>query len=896
MNTCPKCDATTSGSQRFCSSCGADLNASWVATELGEPTGPPSSSAFPSSAEQTRFAPGDVLEGRYRIIAKLGRGGMGEVYRADDLKIGQEVALKLLPEEVEKDPERNRLFLNEVRLGLRVTHPNVCRLFDIVDSEGFHFLSMEYVDGEDLASLLRRIGRLPSDKAVEIAQQLCAGLAAAHDVGVLHRDLKPANVMVDGRGRAKITDFGLAGATHGIEGLQARVGTPGYMAPEQLEGGELDERTDIYALGLVLYELFTGRRAFEAGSAAEMLQMQRETTPSSLSSHVVGMDPATERAILRCLEPDPARRPASAKAVAAALPGGDPLAAAIAAGETPSPEMVAAAGDTGALRPAVAWSALAATVIASVVLVVFLGRHQITGYSPLPKEPAVLVAEAKAILASAGQTDAPTDSAWGFKENSDFLDFLEDVEDPERWQRLGKGPDSGILFWYRQSPWPLETVDPGQSRKSASDPPTDRPGMSIVWLDTEGRLVRFEIVPPELAPEDGPDADVDWQTFLDAAGYGDGDLTPAEPRWNPPVFADSRVAWETGATNADETALRIEGAAYRGRPVSFRVIAPWERPADEGDLPQSAAEKIVSVVAPILFVSVMLGGLLLALRNVRLGRSDLKGAFRLTAVFVVLHTVGWALWTKHIWKTDVLISSFLSNLAFTLFEGLTLYMLYLAVEPFVRRRWPDAIISWTRLLAGRFRDPLVGRDLLFGSLLGTAVALVFLTDMSLPGWLGDTPGRPEWVKLVSLGSVRLVVGEVLDGIIHSITFPMLILVLFLLLLVLLKRQWLAVAAILVLVGGLSTAGSAHWYQVPFMMVFMAVMLFALLRLGLVAAVVVEAVFRTILSQPMTTDLGAWWAGGTIGAIVVLALIAGYGFFTSLGGRSPFGEGLLGDEG
>lgn len=896
MTTCPKCNAATSSDQLFCSSCGADLSASWVATELGGPAGKSPSSPFSSAAEPTRFAPGDVLEGRYRIIAKLGRGGMGEVYRADDLKIGQEVALKLLPQEVETDPERNQLFLNEVRLGLRVTHPNVCRLFDIVDSDGFHFLSMEYVDGEDLASLLRRIGRLPSDKAVEIAQQLCAGLAAAHDVGVLHRDLKPANVMVDGRGRAKITDFGLAGATHGIEGAQARVGTPGYMAPEQLEGGELDERTDIYALGLVLYELFTGRRAFEAGSSAEMLQMQKETTPSSLSSHVAGMDPATERAILRCLEPDPSRRPASAKAVAAALPGGDPLAAAIAAGETPSPEMVAAAGDTGALRPAVAWAALAATAVIAAVLVGFLGRHQITGFSPLPKEPAVLVAEATALLAEAGQTDAPTDSAWGFSQNSDFLDSLEKVEDLDRWQRLGTGPDSGILFWYRQSPWPLEPVNPTASRKSPTDPPTDRPGMSIVWLDTAGRLVRLEVVPPELAPEGGTDATIDWRPFLDAAGYGDATLTTAEPRWNPPMFADGRVGWATGASSADAPDTRIEGAAFRGLPVYFRVIAPWERPADEGDLPQTTGEKIVSVVGPTLFVGIMLGGFLLALRNVRLGRSDLTGAFRITAVFVILHTVGWALWTKHIWQPDALMESFIVGLAMTLFEGLTLYMLYLAVEPFVRRRWPDAIISWTRLLSGRFRDPLIGRDLLFGSLLGVLAGLVTLIDTSLPGWLGDTPGRPGSVNLSSLGGVRLVVGEVLDRIVHSITFPMVILVLVLLLLVFLKRQWLAFSAILILFGGLSSAFTAHWYQVPFMIVFIAVMLFALLRLGLVAAVVLEAVAGILTSMPMTSDLGAWWAGGTIGAIVVLALIAGYGFVTSLGGRSPFGEGLLGDEG
>jgi hypothetical protein len=408
--------------------------------------------------------------------------------------------------------------------------------------------------------------------------------------------------------------------------------------------------------------------------------------------------------------------------------------------------------------------------------------------------------------------------------------------------------------------------------------------------------VRFEIVPPELAPEDGADTNLDWQRFLDAAGYSTGSSAPAEPRWNPPVYADSRMAWETGASSGAEPVLRIEGAAYRGLPVYFRVIAPWERPADEGDFPQTVGEQILSVVGPTLFVIVMLGGLLLALRNVRLGRSDLSGAFRLTAVFVVLHTVGWALWTKHVWMAQSLLQSFIFNLAMTLFEGLTLYMLYLAVEPFVRRRWPGAIISWSRLLAGRFRDPLVGRDLLFGSLLGTVVALVALTDMSLPGWLGDTPGRPGSVALSSLGRVRLVVGELLDGVVHSITFPMVILVLFLLLLVLLKRQWLASAAILVLFGGLASTISTHWYQVPFIMLWMAVMLFALLRLGLVAAVVVEAVGRSFLSQPLTTDFGVWWAGGTIGMLVVVALIAGYGFIVSLGGRSPFGEGLLGDEG
>src|SRR5262249_25751180 len=153
-------------------------------------------------------------------------------------------------------------FHQEVRLARQVSHPNVCRVYDIGEAGGQHFLSMEYVDGEDLASLLRRIGRLPPDKALEIARQLCAGLSAAHDRGVLHRDLKPANILIDGQGRAHLSDFGLADLVDHQRSAREIAGTFGYMAPEQEDGREVTTRTDVFALGVVLYEMFTGRRAF----------------------------------------------------------------------------------------------------------------------------------------------------------------------------------------------------------------------------------------------------------------------------------------------------------------------------------------------------------------------------------------------------------------------------------------------------------------------------------------------------------------------------------------------------------------------------------------------------------------------------------------------------------
>ena len=255
---------------------------------------PTSSSGWLSSSgaiDHGRFEPGTLLGGRYRIVERLGRGGMGEVYRADDLKLGQPVALKFLPPDVDKDPARLTQLHTEVRMARQVSHPNVCRVYDIDEVDGTTFLSMEYVDGEDLSSLLQRIGRFPEDRALEIARQICAGLAAAHERDVIHRDLKPANVMLDGTGKVRITDFGLAGAS----GEAIRAGTPAYMAPEQLAGQEVTARSDIYALGLVLYEIFTGQRALDGKNLAELIHKREQSGILPPTAIVKTLDPKIER-------------------------------------------------------------------------------------------------------------------------------------------------------------------------------------------------------------------------------------------------------------------------------------------------------------------------------------------------------------------------------------------------------------------------------------------------------------------------------------------------------------------------------------------------------------------------------------------------------------------------
>src|SRR6185503_14960913 len=461
------------------------------------PEAPSSSSGWLGSSgsiDHGRFQPGTIFQQRYRVIGLLGRGGMGEVYRADDLRLGQPVALKFLPETLKLDAGRLAQFHNEARTARQVSHPNVCRVYDIGEAEGLLFLTMEYVDGEDLSSLLRRIGRLPEDKAVEIARQICAGLAAAHERGVIHRDLKPANIMLDGHGKVRVMDFSLA-ATGSVTGI---AGTPAYMAPEQFAGGNVTAKSDIYALGLVLYELFTGKRAYEAKSIADLVALHSSGPVATPTSLVKNLDGAIERAILRCLDPDPAKRPASALAVAASLPGGDPLAAALAAGETPSPEMVAAAGGVSATLSAASglvW--LGATAVLLIIVAALADRTSLLARVQLTKPAAVLLDRAEELRQSFGFQDQPVDRASGFRYDRGFLNWSRrNGKGEEPWRALAQARPAAMLFWVRTSPIELAPIRP-MNIADENDPPLSISGMTRITIDTKGRLVSFDWVPPE---------------------------------------------------------------------------------------------------------------------------------------------------------------------------------------------------------------------------------------------------------------------------------------------------------------------------------------------------------------------------------------------------------------
>jgi predicted Ser/Thr protein kinase len=903
---CRTCAQEVPESSRFCLSCGAALNGGSpmvtqtvatmaAATPSSNPTPArtPSPSFLSSSSSgslpEGRFLPGALLAGRYRIVALLGRGGMGEVYRAHDLTLGQEVALKFLPEAMARNPAALARFYNEVRIARQVSHANVCRVYDLGEVDGAPYLSMEYVDGEDLGSLLRRIGRLPQDKAVEISRQLCAGLAAAHAKGVLHRDLKPANVMLNGRGQVVITDFGLAVIAAEIPGEEIRNGTPAYMAPEQLAGKEVTVQSDIYSLGLVLYEIFTGKRAFEAATLAELVRLHTETTPLSPSTLVKEMDPAVETAVLRCLDAEPSRRPRSALAVAARLPGGDPLAAALAAGETPSPQMVAASGETAALPWKIAVSSLAIALVGLIGLALAAANYSMIEKTQLTKPPEVLADKAREITQRLGYTARPADSAYSFAGDDAFVAAVEKREKFAHWDEIARSRPSPLVFWYRQSPEPIlaesfrdQTLIPGIVTEDDPQPFTS--GMIDVRLDPQGRLTYLEALPPQKSDSPGPSSAPDWDALFAAAGLDISKFQPTAPLWTSLADSDVRQAWTGQWPGYEHRPLRVEAAAWHGRPVFFSLIGPWT-PAPRMAAPNLAAGQIVAraMVLVILLVPI-LAAVFLARWNFVRGKGDRRGAMRLAVLMFSLHMVMWVFQTHFSSGWNFIFLLFMA-VATALLWGGGVWMLYLALEPYVRRYWPQAIISWTRALSGRWRDPLVGRDVLYGAILGILFCDLYALRFNLVERMG---GSPVILNANYLDSAREAVGAWFAELPTDISTTLVLFLLLFLLRVLLRKSWLAAVAFVLLWAALKSLSSEYpavdW---PMQALLWASLAVGALRYGLVTLVVALSIADMTLNIPVTLNSSAWYFTDTTVALASVAALAIWGFYTALAGQTPW---------
>ncbi len=811
-----------------------------------------------------RYVPGTVVAGRYRIVAILGRGGMGEVYRADDLTLGQPVALKFLPEALAHDDVRLKMLLDEVRVARRVAHPNACRVYDIGHHDDHTFLTMEYVDGEDLAVLLQRIGQLAGDKAIQIAREICAGLAAAHDQGIVHRDFKPANIMIDGRGRARVTDFGLAREAVIVDGPEAGAGTPAYMAPEQLAGRESTARSDIYALGLVLYELFTGHQPFTARTRSDAVE-ERTSGPASGPTLLTGVvEPEVEAVVLRCLAPDPAMRPSTAAEVAAALPGGDPLAAALAAGETPSPEQVAAAPSRSALRPAVA--------VAGVLfcLVTILGAQWMKYHyliSPDGRPPVALADRAAEMLRELGHPVDEHDTAWGYGRPA--TPAARPMFSTEQVEQMANGEAPPYFtFWLRSAPGSL--MPEARVAVSPNDPPRARPGAALVQLATDGSLIGLEVWPDrETRNATEP---VPWNQLLEMAGLDIAALREVAPHRSP-MFADALASWE--GTYERGAALRVDAAAVGGRVVWMRVFSPERGP--EGLVLEALPETFLALLYT-LFLGVLVGGVWLARSNLRNGRGDRRGAWRVSIFVATTWFLAFVMRASH----GLAVAEFLliyRLLSTALLVGVLTGVLYLGLEPLLRRHWPHRIVSWARVLEGRFNDPLVGRDLFLAGVLtagvGHADTLAFLLGQAARGT------TQAWSVLIPDGTGWRV-ADIISGWPLSMSLGTLqgfgLAVLLLVAARILRHD--ALGGLLVAVA--MAVGLAMRDQVTDPVLFVglliqcALMVMMMLRFGLLMLVTLVAFANLAIMYPTTRFAESWFANGSTVLAMTVPLLAAYG--------------------
>ncbi len=492
--------------------------------------------------------------------------------------------------------------------------------------------------------------------------------------------------MIDGRGDVRITDFGLAGFaadfTKGHKDLHA--GTPAYMAPEQLAGDSVSVKSDIYALGLVLYELFTGQRAFDR-PAADDSPPSHGTPPTSLTSIAEDIDPVVERVVLRCLEVEPALRPSSALAVAAALPGGDPLAAALAAGETPSPELVAAAGEKGVLSVPVAVMLLAMTLGGMFGVCVLSKFTKTVERVPMPEPPQVLAKMARDIGSSFGYRDSPVDTAIGFEYAVDYLDRLQQADEPlgVSAEPLDRQGHAAISFWYRQSAEPLVATRAvawfleEAARVSYTDPPL-LAGMINVRLDTTGRLIEFTAIPDDaLAGKEGDGAEPDWDAVFSASGLDRSEMTECSPASTPPVFSDVHHGW----CARSDSLVHLEMASLRRRIAWAKVSTPDDA-GWIGEVTGTMRRGTAGTMNATLFLVTIFGSLILAVRNLRIGRSDPKTALRLALFITGALLTGWLFAADH--AADLAVEVFdlgQSAVGKALFWAGVIWLEYIALEP-----------------------------------------------------------------------------------------------------------------------------------------------------------------------------------------------------------------------
>jgi hypothetical protein len=554
--------------------------------------------------------------------------------------------------------------------------------------------------------------------------------------------------------------------------------------------------------------------------------------------------------------------------------------------------MVAAAGDTDSISMRTIGISVGLILTGLVVAAVFGGKTSLLTKTPFPKSPAALEQKAQDVIQSLGYTEPPTDRAYSFRYAKDYQRYAEKQEKPATYRaQLAQGQPPLIYFWYRQSPQYLEapsTGDPRIPAVSTNNPPPTHSGMVSLNLDPQGRLIEFSAVPLQVEETPVPPRQPDWTGLLAAAGLDMTRFAPAEPHWIPLVSFDARAAWTGSYALAPEAPMRIEAASWRGRPVNFQVIGPWSRP-ERMEPPQWSAGFGFFLA---FFICMLILAAFLAWRNIRLQRGDTRGATRLAVFTLFLDVLLWLCGASHV-PTPHELDSFFRSLSWALLRAGTFWILYVAIEPYVRRRWPQIMITWNRLLGGGVRDPLVGGHLLIGGAFGVGFAVWYIVVGLYHEQSGALDTGLILDSMLDARHMTLVLDREFGD---SILVSLFLLLFFFLLRTMFRRMWLASATFIVVFTfgiftsiGFGQLSLFDWVTVP---PFVALLVFILTRFGVLALIVAISVSTTLQDFPLTADLSTWYAGSSLFAIASVLALTGFALYTALAGRPIFKAGFL----